>query len=383
MLLSPFCRHLLLTSACLPSHKITLRPPVVPLRCSSQCSLASEWQLPNQSDQNAERGRLRLLFVAAGGIPLLAMIVPFVPRIWQATLRLCHAYEVAAIAHPLLTKSATSGVAYTAGDVLAQRLSKSAEQYDVPRMLRSMTAGTVSHGPQLHYWTLILERYFSFGGAPWALGVKILLDQTFFAVYLNGAYCMLVELLRRRTLREALRGARASSWPSLKASWRFWPLVHALTYSVVPFHLRVLWVDVIEIVWIAILSTCVARTCGVGDCAVEECVVDMDEASMLEGEAAGDGGVGVHSSVDTGVRAWSSATTFFGFGTKADKDEDVGLVASVGTGTDIVVCADACVEGNFVASPSPAAGDCAKVAKSAEYGACAGCAETSVGAGGG
>ena len=42
--------------------------------------------------------------------------------------------------------------------------------------------------------------------------------------------------------------------------WRFWPLAHALTYSVVPLPLRVLWVDVLEIVWVAILSTAVAST---------------------------------------------------------------------------------------------------------------------------
>ena len=35
---------------------------------------------------------------------------------------------------------------------------------------------------------------------------------------------------------------------------------HALTYSVVPLPLRVLWVDVLEIVWVAILSTAVAST---------------------------------------------------------------------------------------------------------------------------
>ena len=29
---------------------------------------------------------------------------------------------------------------------------------------------------------------------------------------------------------------------------RFWPGVHLLTFSVVPQHLRVLWVDVVEVV---------------------------------------------------------------------------------------------------------------------------------------
>ena len=167
--------------------------------------------------------------------------------------------------------------------------------------------------PQLHFWCLLVERYFSFGGAPWALFVKILLDQTFFASYLNAAYCMIIELLQRHSLRRAVQKVarprrppeptaatpllwparaadssqhtsrdierffkatsriqtllfplwllqvRSSWWPSLTASWRFWPAAHALTYSVVPLHLRVLWVDVLEVVWVAILAKCVSR----------------------------------------------------------------------------------------------------------------------------
>ena len=52
---------------------------------------------------------------------------------------------------------------------------------------------------------------------------------------------------------------RAAAWPSLYSSWRFWPFVHALTYSIVPLHLRVLWVDVVEVAWVAILATCTAK----------------------------------------------------------------------------------------------------------------------------
>ena len=39
---------------------------------------------------------------------------------------------------------------------------------------------------------------------------------------------------------------RASSWPSLRASWKFWPAVHLATYSIVPMHLRVLYIDVVD-----------------------------------------------------------------------------------------------------------------------------------------
>ena len=54
--------------------------------------------------------------------------------------------------------------------------------------------------------------------------------------------------------------ARAAARPCLVAGWKFWPFAHALTYSVVPLHLRVLWVDVLEVAWVAILSKTVARS---------------------------------------------------------------------------------------------------------------------------
>ena len=40
----------------------------------------------------------------------------------------------------------------------------------------------------------------------------------------------------------------------------FWPFVHLITFSdLVPLQLKVLWVDVMEIVWVAILSRVNAR----------------------------------------------------------------------------------------------------------------------------
>lgn len=116
------------------------------------------------------------------------------------------------------------------------------------------------------------------------MALKIVLDQTFFALYLNAAYAALTETLKGSSPEAIFTRVKQSSWPSLRASWRFWPAghnltlpptfsssrsltdalaylpstVHMVTYSVVPMHLRVLWVDVIEVVWVAILSSCVS-----------------------------------------------------------------------------------------------------------------------------
>lgn len=42
---------------------------------------------------------------------------------------------------------------------------------------------------------------------------------------------------------------------SISRSWKFWPIVHCVTYSVIPAQHRVLWVNSVDLVWNAILSS--------------------------------------------------------------------------------------------------------------------------------
>jgi len=185
------------------------------------------------------------------------------PRIAPLLAAMCQSYSAAALARPLLTKSATSAVAYFLGDSISQWAAGSSRPLDRGRVARATLAGAISHGPQLHYWSLLLDRYVDFGGPPWLrLLAKIALDQTLFSLYLNAAYCALTEMLQGRPVHLTVRKVRAAAWPCLRAGWRFWPAAHALTYSVVPAHLRVLWVDVLEVAWVAILASCVSKSGG-------------------------------------------------------------------------------------------------------------------------
>ena len=223
----------------------------------------SSWPEGSASVPTAASKRRRPL----GPLLLLpvALLAPlYARRAFTGATWLWAAYEAAAISRPLITKSATSGVAYFLGDAIAQGQTQTRADptdlkpwwrgIDLGRLTSATVAGALSHGPQLHYWTLILER----SGLP-LLG-KVALDQTVFSLYLNAAFCVSTELMQRRPLRAALAKARAAARPCLVAGWKFWPFAHALTYSVVPLHLRVLWVDVLEVAWVAILSKTVARS---------------------------------------------------------------------------------------------------------------------------
>jgi hypothetical protein len=59
---------------------------------------------------------------------------------------------------PIATKAATSATVYTIGDTIAQKTEgTSMGQLDRPRILRSMLAGLIGHGPLSHFWYIHLD----------------------------------------------------------------------------------------------------------------------------------------------------------------------------------------------------------------------------------
>lgn len=192
----------------------------------------------------------RLVGVLSFSILVLYSLATFAA---SACSSLCQAYGAMALSYPVPTKSLTSGIAYLIGDAIAQKWSSRAcPGFDKGRLMRATLAGAISHGPQLHFWTVLMDE------SRLPLLGKIALDQTFFSLYINAAFCIFTEALQGHSLGSAISKAKASALPCLLAGWKFWPLAHVLTYSIIPLHLRVLWVDVLEVAWVAILSTCVA-----------------------------------------------------------------------------------------------------------------------------
>ena len=43
--------------------------------------------------------------------------------------------------------------------------------------------------------------------------------------------------------------------PLIVSGLKLWPLVHCVTYGLIPVENRVLWVDAVEILWVTILAT--------------------------------------------------------------------------------------------------------------------------------
>ena len=102
---------------------------------------------------------------------------------------------------------------------------------------------------------MTMENYLDFGGAWWATGIKVTADLTVWSIFLTAAYSFIIGTLAFRPPGEVLKEVKATQWPALRSAWRFWPFVHTISFShAVPMDLKLLWVDVMEVVWVTILS---------------------------------------------------------------------------------------------------------------------------------
>lgn len=164
-------------------------------------------------------------------------------------------YEEAVSSDPVPIKAAITGVTYLIGDWLAQakslaKVGKSWLDVDRPRILRSTAVGLVLLGPLAHF-------YYDFVATldEWSIVSKIALDQTAYLAFYNTVYYVALALLAGSSLRESVEDYKGSFWLLLTSGWKLWPLVGIVTYTLIPQQNRVLWIDGIEIIYSALLSS--------------------------------------------------------------------------------------------------------------------------------
>jgi protein Mpv17 len=160
---------------------------------------------------------------------------------------------------PVMTKAATSATVYTIGDVIAQRTDgTSMGDLDRMRTLRSMLAGLLGHGPLSHYWYNFCDNIFDNTlqwTAWWAFFPKILVDQTTWGPFWNNTYILLLGLMKMEKLPVIWADMKRTTVPLIVSGLKLWPLAHCVTYGLVPTENRLLWVDLVEILWVTILAS--------------------------------------------------------------------------------------------------------------------------------
>lgn len=166
-------------------------------------------------------------------------------------------YSMALHDSPIVTKACTSATVYTIGDIIAQR-SEGRGDLDKVRVLRSMVAGGIGHGPLSHLWYNLCDGFFDnvlHWTAWWVLFPKVVMDQTVWGPIWNNTYIALLGMMKRHDPSVIWADIRRSTVPLVVAGLKLWPAAHLVTYGLIPVENRVLWVDFVEIAWVTILAS--------------------------------------------------------------------------------------------------------------------------------
>lgn len=154
---------------------------------------------------------------------------------------------------PIPTKAITTCILALMGDLVAQLLAQQGHQFtwDSRRTFAVGTWGLLFLGPLLHFWYGMLDR---FCVGRFALWTKLLCDQLFFAPFANGTFIIGTSVLEGRPFRESVVSTKNKMWPTMKANWSLWPAAQFINFKFVPSELRVIYVNMVALVWNVILT---------------------------------------------------------------------------------------------------------------------------------
>jgi protein Mpv17 len=163
-------------------------------------------------------------------------------------------YESSLNSQPIFTKTLINIIIYTLGDWLSQTVfvNKNLLEFDATRTMKNGLIG-LFFGPLVH-------EYYEFSDTilPVEVGMnrlyKILMDQTIYISVKCSIYIVAVNLLAGESLETGVENVRDKLKDIMFTAWKFWPLVHCVTYGVIPARHRILWVNCVDLIWNAILA---------------------------------------------------------------------------------------------------------------------------------
>ena len=164
-------------------------------------------------------------------------------------------YESLLNTQPIFTKTMINVVIYLLGDWLSQTLfvQRNLLEFDAWKMMRNGLIG-MCFGPLVH-------EYYEFSDyiLPVEVGVnrfyKIFMDQTIYIFVKCNIYIIAVNMLAGQSREYSVREAKTKIGNIMFTAWRFWPLVHCVTYGAIPARHRILWVNCVDLFWNAILAS--------------------------------------------------------------------------------------------------------------------------------
>jgi protein Mpv17 len=165
-------------------------------------------------------------------------------------------YESSLNDRPIITKTAINVIIYLLGDWLSQTAFSGNHilNFNAARTIRNGFIG-LCFGPLVHEYYQFSDHILPVDGGMFIRLQKILMDQTIYLSVKCSIYISAVGILQGDDLSTVKHNVQSKLPSIVLTAWKFWPLVHLVTYGVIPARHRILWVNCVDLVWNAILAT--------------------------------------------------------------------------------------------------------------------------------
>jgi protein Mpv17 len=192
-------------------------------------------------------------------------------------------YETSLVEKPVFTKTLINVVIYLLGDWLSQTVfqKKNVLDFDAWRTLRNGFIG-LCFGPLVHEYYQFSDRILPVeGGSLLIRFQKIMMDQTIYLTVKCAVYISAVGFLQGDGWETVKNNVKDRIVGIIFTAWKFWPLVHCITYGFIPARHRILWVNSVDLIWNAILSTLARQEEPIEDTDAESLILVSEELSTL------------------------------------------------------------------------------------------------------
>jgi hypothetical protein len=126
--------------------------------------------------------------------------------------------------------------------------------HDWTRSSHVMITGFAYSGPISHYWFALLEQIVTIDNPVLGLIFRVALDALIFSPFTVFGYFTIRTLLEGKGY-PAIRAKLERAWrKAVLAAWSFWPAVNVITFSLIPLPFRVLYVNIMALLWTGYMS---------------------------------------------------------------------------------------------------------------------------------
>ncbi|KAK0138114.1 Peroxisomal membrane protein 2 [Merluccius polli] len=164
--------------------------------------------------------------------------------------------------YPILTKSVTSGILSSLGNLLSQILeaNKNAKNgkpvQDVDRAAAGRYAifGLLLTGPLSHYFYQLMEVWMPTTD-PYCIVKRLVLDRLVFAPGFLFIFYLVMNTLESKGLADLQKKLEGTYWTALKMNWKVWTPFQFININFVPVQFRVLFANMVALFWYAYLAS--------------------------------------------------------------------------------------------------------------------------------